>query len=403
MRLTEVGLSHFRNYTAETIAFEPGITLFYGQNAQGKTNILESIFLCTCARSHRTGKDAELIQAGHDAYTVQIAFATDRDEEETLRLHYEQKKLKRTIHHNDLQLTRVADLMGVFHAVIFAPEDLAIVKDGPAERRRFLDLLISQARPAYFRELSAYHHVLDQRNKLLKLLRDKSEVNELDILQLDVWDERLADAGAYLMLTRQDFAERLQKKATEALHLITNGKESLSLRYRSFGAKAEDHASIKGQYEKRLKTTRQDDIMRGITSIGPHRDDLEILLDGLDVRSYASQGQQRSITLALRIAELKILHEVTGEKPVLLLDDVMSELDVGRRTELLNAISGYQVLITCTDLYQVFSAPLAQAIYEDADDLASIKAKANDKLGQLGALHFYQVNDGQVHFKRTLD
>lgn len=403
MRLSSLGLETFRNYEAELLAFENGIALFYGQNAQGKTNILEAVFLCTCARSHRTGKDSELVKSGHSAYQVEIEYVTDRDEDESLTIRYDQEKLKRTITYNGMQLNRVADLMGLFHAVIFAPEDLSIVKDGPAERRRFLDLLISQIRPRYFRELSIYQQTLHQRNKLLKQIRDRQIEDDNDTLQLDIWDEQLAKAGAYVMATRQFFAKVIETKANVALSDITGGKEALSLRYRSFGAKLDDEEQIATEYLERLKTARRDDLLRGSTSYGPHRDDLEIALDEKDVRAYASQGQQRSITLALRIAELGILHEESGEAPVLLLDDVMSELDVDRRTNLLTAIEGYQVLMTCTDLHQVFSPAIADAIYEETTNLEGIDPEKKDRLSRLGTIHFYKVEAGNVHFRGTLN
>ncbi|HHT44164.1 MAG TPA: DNA replication/repair protein RecF [Fastidiosipila sp.] len=403
MRLSSLGLETFRNYEAERLAFENGIALFYGQNAQGKTNILEAVFLCTCARSHRTGKDSELVKSGHSAYQVDIEYVTDRDEDESLTIRYDQEKLKRTITYNGIQLNRVADLMGLFHAVIFAPEDLSIVKDGPAERRRFLDLLISQIRPRYFRELSIYQQTLHQRNKLLKQIRDRQMEDDNDMLQLDIWDEQLAKAGAYVMATRQFFAKVIETKANVALSDITGGKEALSLRYRSFGAKLDAEEQIATEYLERLKTARRDDLLRGSTSYGPHRDDLEIALDDKDVRAYASQGQQRSITLALRIAELGILHEESGEAPVLLLDDVMSELDVDRRTNLLTAIEGYQVLMTCTDLHQVFSPAVADAIYEETTNLEGIDLEKKDRLSRLGTIHFYKVEAGNVHFRGTLN
>ena len=402
MRLRELDLTSYRNYERETLTFADGVTLFYGQNAQGKTNILEAIFLCTCARSHRTGRDTELIKAGHDGYRVGIDYETDRSESESLSLAYDQTQARRTIEHNGIRLQRVADLMGLFHAVIFAPEDLAIVKDGPSERRRFLDLLISQQKPRYFRELSVYLHILNQRNKLLKRFREEDS-GQNDMLQLDIWDEQLAKSGAYVMATRQFYAAQLEKKAAAALAHITGDGETLSLKYKSFGAKSEDEASIETEYLQRLHHGRRDDILRGSTSAGPHRDDLEIRLDGFDVRAYASQGQQRSITLALRIAELRILHEETSEAPILLLDDVMSELDVTRRTNLLTAIQGYQVLVTCTDLHQVFSPELATAVYEERSDLGRINPAESDRLSNLGTINFYKVANGSVSYRGSVN
>lgn len=402
MRLSSLGLTSFRNYESEQLTFSDGIALFYGANAQGKTNILESVFLCTCARSHRTSKDQELVKSGQDFYQVEISYDTDSAGEQDLLIHYDQVKAKRTIWHMGLKLERLADLMGLFHAVIFAPEDLAIVKGGPAERRRFINLLISQVRPRYFKELAIYQKTLLQRNKLLKQLRDREE-QELDALQLDIWDEQLAVSGAYVMATRQYFANKIEQRANAALRDITGGKEKLSLRYRSFGAKQETEDEIKEAYVERLKMARRDDLMRGSTGYGPHRDDLDIELDDKDVRAFASQGQQRSITLALRIAELAVLHEESKEAPVLLLDDVMSELDVERRTNLLKAIEGYQVLMTCTDLHQVFSPKVANAIYEEKTNLDDVDAEKKDQLSRLGRLHFYKVEDGNVHFRGTLN
>lgn len=369
MNVSSIELTHFRNYEKLKIDIRPGINVFYGFNAQGKTNILEAVYLCACARSHRTSRDTDMIMSGFSDYAVKIAFTSDGRHEETIEIQYldaDPKDAKRTrpqrlVYHDGVRLDRISEMMGLFHAVIFAPEDLMLIKEGPATRRRYLDLLLSQVRPTYFQELQLFNRLLMQRNRLLKDFRNnlfqrgKSELTADELMQIETWDLALAGSMARLIRRRQEYAARISLIAAKAHDSISSGKEKLSVKYRTVaGIKPESsEQEVLGTILSKLKSNLYEDIDKGTTSIGPHRDDLEIGLDGDHLKPFASQGQQRSAVLSLKLAELEIIRMDTGELPVLLLDDVMSELDVIRRQSLLEGIEQAQVLITCTDRQQV--------------------------------------------------
>lgn len=402
MYLTSLELESFRNYRQLKLDVDKGTHIFYGANAQGKTNLLEAIYLCTCARSHRTGRDEELIRNGDDHYTVKVTFLTDRGLAESVRFSYydlsaDGRHRARRMFYNDIEIDRVADMMGIFHAVIFAPEDLQIVKGGPGARRRFLDILISRTHRAYFRSLQDYTRLLLQRNRLLKQIREGSHTR-IDPLaagatedpfspamQLMPWDESLAEAAAAILYQRLRYTERIREVAGLALRQLTAAGEQVDIRYRGTGGLTPEmtEGDIKSLIKRKLSRAASEDILRGSTSLGPHRDDLDLTLNGLDVRSYASQGQQRSLVLSLKIAELLILFEKTGEKPILLLDDVMSELDLSRRRRLLEIIRGHQVFMTGTDREHMFPI-LREMEGEGRDEAAG------------GAPVFYHVKNGHV-------
>ncbi len=388
MRLCSVELTDFRNYQSLKLDFPGGTHILFGPNAQGKTNLLEAIYLCTCARSHRTGRDEELVRQGSDFYRTRVAFVTDRGIPETVSIEYRrvserQGQPARIIRYNDLAVERLADMMGLFHAIIFAPEDLQIVKDGPAERRRFLDILISRTDRSYFRDLQEFWRILAHRNRLLKKLRSDpgrrgAESFHSPQAQLEVWDQALSEQAAALLEKRLDYTARLTAYAALSLQHLTASREALDIQYRGFtGLEASlDRSGIAELYRERLARSREDDLLRGSTSQGPHRDDLLITLNGSDARLYASQGQQRSAVLALKIAELMLLNEITGEKPILLLDDVMSELDSSRRSRLMEVIRDHQVFLTATEPGQIGEA-------EDAGSWS-------------GPVHYYRVLEGTV-------
>lgn len=360
MQITRIILENFRNYIKQEITVQPDINVFYGANAQGKTNILEAVYLCACARSHRTSRDQDLINQNSDQYSVTIYFKSDNGNEECLEIRYLnavtgdplRMRATRIINHNGIKLEKIGDLIGLFHAVIFAPEDLMLVKEGPANRRRFLDLLISQVRPVYFYDLQRYARLLQQRNKLLKDLRFQ---NTDEDQQLDIWDQQLADVAASLIVQRLNFTERIQDIAASVLAVISAGQENLEIRYKTLANIdiSMNQTDISGAIYKKFKKTHMDDKLRGSTGNGPHRDDLDIILNGEPIKPFASQGQQRSVVLALKLAELKIIQQEIGEQPVLLLDDVMSELDMNRRHCLLASIDQAQIFITSTDLNHV--------------------------------------------------
>jgi len=371
MRIQSVHLDHFRNYERLDLEVKPFINVFYGENAQGKTNIIEAIYLCACARSHRTSRDRELIAHGADHYGVKIvlcAEGSDAFNESVSLSFYDEspdpdspRKSRRIAAYNDVTLDKMSQFFGLFNAVIFAPEDLLLIKEGPSVRRRFLDLLISQVRPAYFHDLQIYSRLLQQRNRTLKMFRTLSGTHRLtaeEEAELEVWDYSMAPVSAAIIRERIAFTQRVSSLASEHHGRISSGKESLFSRYKTITGLLSEITSVesKDSGEKienyllaKWKATHQEDFDKGITSIGLHRDDLELSLDGEGLRPFASQGQQRSAALALKLAELEIVREETRETPVLLLDDVFSELDAGRRAALLTNIGDAQVFITCTD------------------------------------------------------
>jgi DNA replication and repair protein RecF len=385
MQVERIELTGFRNYGNLDIRVYPGVNVFYGDNAQGKTNILESIYMCACARSHRTSKDTDIIRHQSDFYSIKLTYMNQVQQEEIVVSFQEadpgnpeRARALRTVMHNGSRLPRVADMMGLFHAVIFAPEDLMLVKEGPASRRRYLDLLLSQIRPAYFSDLQTFTRVLSQRNALLKRIRE-TRADACSDKELEVWDESMADAGARLILARQGVAARVADVASQEHARISSDTERLLVRYRTVtGIKEGDGLhEIAEKYRQRLRQTTRDDAEKGMTAQGPHRDDLDLGLDGEGLRPFASQGQQRSAVLALKLAELQVLQEETGEPPVLLLDDVMSELDARRRNALVEGMGASQVFVTCTD---------AAHVGGEMKELA-----AREK-----GMHYFRVARGQV-------
>jgi DNA replication and repair protein RecF len=443
MFIRSIHISSFRNYRRLDLDVEPSINVFFGENAQGKTNIMEAIYLCACARSHRTSKDRELIFHGENGYRVQLDMLAHRyrpfivcreneniernpdaqgnpDGKETVQIevpyagrksgdYYEESlslsyteaadtpqgsvRARRTAEHDHVPLERISDFMGLFHAVIFAPEDLLLIKEGPSVRRRYMDLLISQVRPCYFHDLLTYSKLLLQRNRTIKNMRQKQPVHALqsqEESELEIWDYPLAAAAARIMVERILFAERIRILSAAKHEQISGGKETLFARYRTVPGILtdeiqQDPQKYADEIEKRLlsrwKTAHQDDYEKGSTGLGPHRDDLELSLDGDGMRAFASQGQQRSAALALKLAELTILLEETGEMPVLLLDDVFSELDAGRRRCLLSNMGDAQVFVTCTD--RTF---IERELF-DFSDASRVKTPE---------ITFYEVSDGTV-------
>lgn len=360
MEVKRLQLKQFRNYASLDLEFCSGVNLISGKNGQGKTSILEAIFLCTCARSHRTSKDKELIQHGASSYTVEMelesAYRTEKLSE-SLLIHYEEKsflnkKATRQVFKDGVKLDRVAELMGIFNAVIFAPEDIQLIKASPQGRRRFVDLLLSQVKRSYFVQLTQYHQVLQQRNHLLKQMKEHSGNRNLLHLQLEVWNERFLDFATDLFWERKTLLKDLANSLKPYHANISGGKEEVKLIYESHRAvlDGESKEEIRLGLEERLKKMELQEIERGISLTGPQRDDLDFLLNGVSLKTYGSQGQQRTCVLALKQAELDFLKAKTKQTPVLLLDDVLPELDEQRRLSLISGIQETQVFITCTDV-----------------------------------------------------
>lgn len=340
MKVTRLSAAHYRNLSEIEIFPQEGVNLIYGENAQGKTNLLESIWMFTGCRSFRGAKDAELISLEGEAARLDMDFfACGREQNAALRLNE-----KRYAVLNGVTLPSAARLMGEFRAVVFSPVHLSLVKDGPAQRRRFLDLALSQLKPRYASLLNQYNRALSQRNVLLKDIPYHAEL--LDTL--DIWDEKLSALGAQIVYQRRSYVERMRESAAAFYHGLSQGRETLQLFYASsLEGSTTDQLSL--ELRKKLEKTRHEDLKTGNTTIGPHRDDLEIQVDQRSARIYGSQGQQRSCALSMKLSEAVLIHNITGEQPVALLDDVMSELDAGRQDYILNHIEGWQVFITCCE------------------------------------------------------
>lgn len=355
MHITQLTVKDFRNYAEATLCPCEGINVLYGDNAQGKTALLEAVVLCCTGRSHRTSKDRELIRWGQPFGRVELqTLRADGTHEIEIILPQAERK---TVKVGGSVLSRSGELMGHVNGVLFAPEDLRMVKDGPAERRRFIDIEISQTSPAYYYALQRYNRALNQRNRLLKDALATPSLLDM----LGSWDEQLCSAGAFIMDRRRAFIERLSRSAGENHREITGGRERLECRYCPSAPLDETGEALERALGEALLRAREQDERRCMTSVGPHRDDLQLTLDGMDVRAYGSQGQQRTSALSLKLAELTIMKEATGEWPVLLLDDVMSELDPGRRRQLLSRLRGIQTLVTCTDLTDLAEADVGAA------------------------------------------
>jgi DNA replication and repair protein RecF len=333
MLVKRLAVENFRPYQRAELVPAPGITLIHGGNAQGKTALIEALYLCCTGRSHRTGRDAELIRTG-EAFSRVIVEAERRDGRHDVEILIRQGQRKR-IKVGGSIAARSGDLMGHVTGVLFSPEDLRMIKDGPAERRRFVDMELSQMRPSYYAALQRYNRALLQRGHLLRS-------GTLD--GIDAWDEQLARWGAQIMGARLEFTQKLSVIARQ-IHAQISGGEVVTVQYRP-GAKAEPEAEA---LFKLLRGARDQDVRRQTTSVGPHRDDLGFFIDGADARAFASQGQQRTLALSLKLSELQVMRDVTGEWPVLMLDDVMSELDPQRRRLLLERLDGVQTLIATTD------------------------------------------------------
>lgn len=345
MQINNLKLRNFRNYNSLNIEFKEAFNIIYGNNAQGKTNIIEAIFLCASGRSHRTSKDNELLKYGLDSFVIKLLLDKKNIKEE-IEITYNSEVRKR-IRINEIPVKKIGDLMGHLNAVIFSPEDLLLIKQGPAERRRFADITLSQLRPSYFYDLQQYAKILYQRNTLLKSITFKKELEDT----LDVWDRHLVKTGTRIMKARSNFVIKLDTLAKLRHYKLTNNEENLSLKYNpSFEYNIGSHdMDMEDNFTKVLARNRGREIQKGTTIIGPHRDDIDIILNGESTKIYGSQGQQRTSVLSMKLAEIDLMKEESGDYPVLLLDDVLSELDDRRKEYLLESINGVQTFITCTD------------------------------------------------------
>jgi len=343
MKVNKIILKNFRNYVNITLDFTQSINIFVGDNAQGKTNILESIYYGAMGRSHRTNVDAELIRWQQDAASVSIFFSRLNIENSLLFKFGTQQKKEIIANQHTI---KPRELIGLLNVVLFSPEDLMLIKGMPTLRRRFLDIEISQASPAYYQQLLKYNRIVSQRNTLLKKIRDNKEKSDM----LDTWDQQLIVAALQIVKKRTIAIKKLAMLANLMHRKITDNKENLTVIYEQHGISDTKIEHLAAEYEKQLLERRQLDIWRGSTSIGPHRDDLILSVNGINLRTFGSQGQQRTGVLALKLAEIEFIKSETGEYPILLLDDVMSELDASRREHLLEFIQDrIQTFITATE------------------------------------------------------
>lgn len=341
MEINRLRLNQYRSYAALDLRPGPGINAIVGDNAEGKTNSVEAVFLCAFGRSHRTSRDGELIMRGCAGGYVgaELTNGTGSHLIEIKLRDGERKKI-----FIDRQMaSRSGELMGLLNVVMFAPEDLSIVKEGPAERRRFMDMELSQTHPAYYYSLQRYNSALKQRNALLK------EPDRIPPGMLEAWDEQLASLCEDIVMDRCEFIDGLSTIAYDLHRSITAGRESLEVAYQP-DIDPDSPEGIGGEMLRALEKSRAEDMRRGFTTRGPHRDDIGIALSGIDVRTFGSQGQKRTAALSLKLSELALIRELREEAPVLILDDVLSELDEGRQQLLMESMRECQCFLTCTSL-----------------------------------------------------
>lgn len=367
MNLRQIRLEHYRNLTDVTLTPSPAINVIYGKNAQGKTNFLEAIWLFSGMKSFRGG-DHELVQFGEAFANLKIFFfAEGREQEAEIKIENARRAFL-----NGIALKSPAKLSGVMGMIVFSPAHLSMVKEGPAGRRHFLDVAIACLRPRYISLMSDYQRAVAQRNAMLKDIRYHAELSDM----MEIYEQRIAASGAKIIRYRENYIETLKKSAPFIYSGISSEKETLSLRYLCSAGENEEDSPGRFTAEvlfTKLREGRRGDIAQGFTGIGPHRDDLWIGIDGRSARNFGSQGQQRSAVLSLKLAEAAVMEHAAGERPVILLDDVMSELDETRQDYILNRIGGSQVFITCCDPNSALKTMMGEAFCMDHGKIVNCK------------------------------
>ena len=336
MIIKSLELADFRNYETLDICFDAGTNILYGNNAQGKTNILEAIFISATTKSHKGSKDKEIINFYKEEAHIRT-YLEKEDVEYRVDMHLRKSKSK-GIAIDRQKIKRAADLLGLLNVVFFSPEDLSIIKNGPAERRRFADMELCQLDNFYLYNLNHYNRIINQRNKLLKDMYFNPQLKET----LNIWDSQLVSFGSKIIERRELFARQLCEIIKDIHIKLSGGKEELVVKY-------EPDVSIEN-FEAKMRENQERDIRSKTTSTGPHRDDFTFIVNGIDIRKYGSQGQQRTAALSLKLSEIELVKKMTKDTPVLLLDDVLSELYSNRQNYLLNRIGEIQTIITCTGL-----------------------------------------------------
>ena len=348
MKINSVKLNNFRNISSMELHATDGVNVIYGENAQGKTNILEAIWLFTGCKSFRGSKDTEFIKFNEDFAKINLDFSDNvRNKKSEIII----GNKKKNVSLNGVSLRSSSELIGSFYAVIFSPSHLSLIKDGPSGRRRFLDTALCQLKPSYAEHLAGYRRALLQRNALLKDLHLSPQLYDI----LDSLDDQLSRYSSAVISERLKYIEILSQYSKQIYAGISENKEYFNVTY-SRNDITDINISVSDLYNlelERIKNARKEDVLYKTTTIGPHRDDIDILINNVSARSFGSQGQQRSCALALKLGESEIIKKITGETPVALLDDVMSELDEKRQDYVLNHINDRQVFLTCCDPSQV--------------------------------------------------
>ena len=360
MYISKINLENFRNYEKQELNIDKGLNIFIGNNAQGKTNIIESIYVSSIGKSFRANIDREMIRMDNSNAKVHIEYMK-ADRENSIDILFDDQKTKQ-VKLNGIKLDKLSQVVGNIQTVLFSPDELQVLKQLPGVRRKFFDISISQIKPMYVYHILEYNKVLKQRNALLKQMKfDRSLIDTIDI-----WDEKLVNAGYVLIENRQKYVDKINLKITDRHLYISDNKEHLVLKYLP-------SVSSKEEFINKLKKGLQMDIQNGYTGGGPHKDDYAFYINDILLNKFGSQGQQRSGILSYKLAEIDNLYEEYKEKPILLLDDVTSELDKNRIEKLLKNIQGYQTIITCTDIdnfrvltgYKVFSVNAGNVIFEE--------------------------------------
>ena len=338
MIIESVDLQNYRNYEFLNMTFDNKINIIYGDNAQGKTNILESLYVCATSKSHRGSKDKDIIRFGNDEAHIKV-MVKKHGMNYRLDMHLKKNKTK-GIAVNGIPIRRAVELFGIINIIIFSPEDMNIIKNGPSERRRFMDMELSQLDKIYLSNLVNYNKVVVQRNKLLKQLQFSGDSGLVDML--DVWDMQLVRYGSEIIKRRMDFIDNINSIIRPVHSKLSGNKEILNLRYIP--------CTTTDNFKDEVIRSRERDIKFKMTNVGPHKDDVAFFINDKDVRKYGSQGQQRTCALSLKLAEIELVKKVINDTPVLLLDDVLSELDANRQNFQLDSIGDIQTIITCTGL-----------------------------------------------------
>lgn len=336
MIIKSLELENFRNYKNLSIVFDKGVNILYGDNAQGKTNILEAIYVSATTKSHKGSKDREIINFNSEE--AHIKTILDKEGlERRVDMHLRKSKSK-GIAIDKVRIKKAAELLGLLNVVFFSPEDLSIIKDAPAIRRRFMDMELCQLDQSYLYDLNQYNKVINQRNKLLKEIYFNNDYKEM----LGIWDMQLVSFGKKIIKRRAEFIEELNEIINDIHKKLSGDKEDMVIKYMPYCQEDE--------LEDLLKKSLDRDIKLKMTNVGPHKDDFTFIANDIDIRMYGSQGQQRTAALSLKLSEIEIVKKIAKDKPVLLLDDVLSELDSNRQNYLLDSIGDIQTIITCTGL-----------------------------------------------------